>query len=103
MVPIKKCVRNTIDKNIVLSSSHLTYLLAKLIKYCGCDVSVCNVAKYLCISLQVLEYIRRAKAWRNNTWNDDESGRPSSYMVELLVIKAYENGGRIDSPQQYAY
>ena len=103
MVPIKKCVRNTIDKNIVLISSHLTYLLAKLLNYCGCDVSVCNVVKYLRISLQVLEYIRRAKAWRNNTWNDDESGRPSSYLVELLVIKAYENGGRIDSPQQYAY
>ena len=50
--------------------------------------------------LQALEYIRRAKAWRNNAWDDDESGQPSSYLVELLVIKAYENGGRIDSPER---
>ena len=45
------------------------------------------------ISLQVLEYIKKAKAWRNNSWGNDESGRPSSYLMEILVIKAYENGG----------
>ncbi|XP_065890980.1 2'-5'-oligoadenylate synthase 2-like [Dysidea avara] len=44
------------------------------------------------------EYIKQAKAWRNNTWRDDEDGRPSSYLMELLVIKAYENGGSRDEP-----
>ena len=48
----------------------------------------------------MLEYIRRAQAWRNNSWDDDESGRPSSCLVELLVITVYENGGIIDSPEQ---
>ena len=48
---------------------------------------------------QVREYIKRAKAWRNNTWRDDEDGRPSSYLMEVLVIKAYENGGRLDTPE----
>ena len=52
------------------------------------------------ISLQVLEYIKRAKAWRNNAWDDDESGRPSSYMMEVLVIKAYEDIGSLDSPER---
>ena len=52
------------------------------------------------ITIQVLEYIKRAKAWRNNAWNDDESGRPSSYLMEVLVIKAYEDIGSLDSPER---
>ena len=42
---------------------------------------------------QVKEYIIRAKAWRNRLWPKSQrgSGRPSSYLISLLVLKAYEN------------
>ena len=36
------------------------------------------------------EYIRRAKAWRNREWMGSTKGRPSSYLISLLVVKAYE-------------
>jgi len=44
-------------------------------------------------SAQVIEYIRQVKAWRNRKWDDQglKNGRPKSYLLELLVIKAYEN------------
>ena len=37
------------------------------------------------------ELIRRAKAWRNVTWKheDGKSEKPKSYLISLLVIKAY--------------
>ena len=42
--------------------------------------------------LQVKEYIRSAKQWRNDKWPESESGsgRPSSYFLSLLVVAAYE-------------
>ena len=40
------------------------------------------------------EYIRRAKAWRNREWMGSNEGRPSSYLISLLVVKAYENADR---------
>ena len=40
------------------------------------------------------EYIRRAKAWRNSVWSrSGMHGRPSSYLMSLLVVRAYENAG----------
>ena len=36
------------------------------------------------------EYIRRAKAWRNIHFAAN-GGRPSSYLMSLLVVRAYEN------------
>ena len=44
----------------------------------------------LTIPAQVKESIRRAKAWRNENWEDGECGKPKSYLLSLLVAKAYE-------------
>ena len=45
--------------------------------------------------VQVKEYIRRAKAWRNRMWpkNEEGEGRPKSYLMSLLVVEAYETKG----------
>jgi hypothetical protein len=43
---------------------------------------------------QAKEYIRRAKAWRNKYFGADKPGRPSSYLMSLLVVKAYETANR---------
>jgi hypothetical protein len=39
------------------------------------------------------DLIKRAKAWRDHTWprGSGGTGRPSSYLVSLLVAKAFEN------------
>lgn len=44
---------------------------------------------------EVKEYIRKAKAWRNKMWPVETggAGKPSSYLISLLVLKAYETGG----------
>ena len=34
--------------------------------------------------------IRKAKEWRNREWEGDGKGRPSSYLMSLLVVAAYE-------------
>ena len=51
-------------------------------------VSVHLQSKDLCGDL-----IKRAKAWRDHTWprGSGGTGRPSSYLVSLLVAKAFEN------------
>lgn len=36
------------------------------------------------------EYIRRAKSWRNSVWRSSQIGKPSSYLISLLVVEAYE-------------
>ena len=41
-------------------------------------------------SYKAKEYIRRAKHWRNVNFGDREVGRPSSYLMSLLVLKAYQ-------------
>ena len=44
---------------------------------------------------QVKDFISRAKAWRNKVWSIERGGdgKPSSYLMSLLVLKAYEIGG----------
>jgi hypothetical protein len=46
------------------------------------------------VDSQAKEYIRRAKAWRNKYFGADKLGRPSSYLMSLLVVKAYETANR---------
>ena len=48
--------------------------------------------------VKVKEYIRRAKAWRNKMWPIEQggAGKPSSYLMSLLVLRAYEIGGSDD-------
>ena len=45
---------------------------------------------------QVKEFIRRAKAWRNKKWpkGSSGSGRPKSYLMSVLVLRAYEDASR---------
>ena len=55
---------------------------------------------YIHITLvKAKEYIRRAKAWRNKMWPKEQggAGKPSSYLMSLLVLKAYEIGGSDDA------
>ena len=48
------------------------------------------------------EYIRRAKAWRNREWMRSNEGRPKSYLISLLVVKACENADRQGMPVHVA-
>jgi hypothetical protein len=52
----------------------------------------------LCYSLKVKEYIKRAKKWRDEYWPKgvQGTGRPKSFLLELLVIEAYDRVGRND-------
>ena len=43
-----------------------------------------------CFALQVKEFIRRAKAWRNDVWEKVKDGKPKSYLMSVLVLRAYE-------------
>lgn len=38
------------------------------------------------------EYIKKAKAWRNREWPEGRPvvGKPSSFLMSLLVMTAYE-------------
>lgn len=51
--------------------------------------------------MEVKEYIRRAKIWRNTHWEKGERGRPSSYLMSLLVLKAF-NKARSKDGHRYA-
>ena len=46
---------------------------------------------------QVKEYIKRAKAWRNNKWMNNSHGKPKSYLISLLVVGAYERAHSADA------
>ena len=46
------------------------------------------------------EYIRRAKAWRNRVWGARKEGKPKSYLLSLLVVRAYETSDK-RNPQRY--
>ena len=54
----------------------------------------------LTIHVQVKEYIKRAKAWRNKEWADGDGGMPKSYLLSLLVVKAYEMCRENSNPRQ---
>ena len=45
------------------------------------------------IHIQIKEFSKRAKKWRNDKWPKDSysggEGRPSSYLMSLLVVLAY--------------
>jgi len=38
------------------------------------------------------DLIRVLKHWRNLTWRETRSGRPSSYLIELVMISCYDEG-----------
>ena len=46
----------------------------------------------LSITVQAKEFVMRAKAWRNSEWRKEKSltGRPKSYLMTILVVRAYE-------------
>ena len=52
--------------------------------------------------VQVKEFISRAKAWRNKVWpkSTGGSGRPKSYLISLLVLRAYETASTQVSTQR---
>ena len=43
-------------------------------------------------SFQVHSYIQYMIAWRNVIWDEEQTtgGKPTSYLIALLIIKAYE-------------
>lgn len=50
----------------------------------------------------VKEYIRRAKAWRNREWGKSKYGKPKSYLLSLLIVRAYKNSHGGDA-HRYMY
>ncbi len=50
------------------------------------------------ILYQAKEYIKRAKAWRNERWPKSKSrgGRPKSFLLGLLVADAYRKSHNKD-------
>ena len=63
--------------------------------YCNTNIASVNkifIATSLMVFVQVKEFISRAKAWRNKKWpkSTGGSGRPKSYLISLLVLRAYE-------------
>ena len=44
------------------------------------------------VLLQVKEFIKRAKAWRNDTWETQRlsEGKPKSYLLSCIVLRGYE-------------
>ena len=46
---------------------------------------------------QVKEFAKRAKAWRNKKWPKSAGGkgRPKSYLICLLVLRAHEKASTI--------
>ncbi len=42
------------------------------------------------VLLQVKEFIKRAKAWRNTTWERLSEGKPKSYLLSCIVLRGYE-------------
>ena len=42
--------------------------------------------------MQVHGYIQYMNAWRNVIWDEEQAtkGKPTSYLIALLIIKAYE-------------
>ena len=36
-------------------------------------------------------------------WSDDKRGKPSSYLISLLVLKAYESAGQSTRPIELVY
>ena len=47
------------------------------------------------VHMQVKEFIKRAKAWRNLMWKGEYSGKPKSYLISVLVLRAYETAYKI--------
>ena len=60
-------------------------------KLCDSLLETNKIFKIATLLQEVKEYIRKAKIWRNENWKKDEIGRPSSYLMSLLVVKAFEN------------
>ena len=58
----------------------------------SCKQALCDV----CFQA-VKEYIRRAKAWRNREWGSNTEGKPKSYLISLLVVRACETGNPHDA------
>jgi hypothetical protein len=48
---------------------------------------------YMHACMQIKDFSKRAKKWRNDKWPEDSiyggEGRPSSYLMSLLVVLAY--------------
>ena len=42
------------------------------------------------ICVKIKQFSRRLKAWRNITWEDSTDGRPSSYLLVILVVIAFD-------------
>ena len=47
------------------------------------------------MQVQVKQYIKRAKNWRNEVWPKKQNGdgRPKSILIGVLIIEAYKKCG----------
>ena len=55
------------------------------------------------LTLKLKDYIKKAKAWRNQVWHSKCGKNPSSYLLSVLVVKAYENSGYLKGPQESVF
>ncbi len=44
---------------------------------------------------QVKEFIKRAKAWRNVKWAGRKPGKPKSFLLSVIVLRAYETAEKM--------
>ena len=40
--------------------------------------------------MKIKQLSRRFKAWRNITWKDSTDGRPSSYLLVIVMVIAFD-------------
>ena len=43
---------------------------------------------------KVKELVKRAKAWRNQAWSSDPTGKPKSYLIAVLIVRAFERASK---------
>lgn len=76
------------------SKWHVHFFSSKILKWVGIRwlLPIYLFCSYHVKYSQVKEYIRCAKAWRNKKWptSQGDSGRPKSFFISLLVLRAHE-------------
>ncbi|MCG8621465.1 MAG: hypothetical protein MJE68_05610 [Proteobacteria bacterium] len=106
-----------------LNASQMRYIVAVMVKSTntlqwrkktfwsrgagGREISLGRGAKppiEFCACMQIKDFSKRAKKWRNDTWPKDSyyggEGRPSSYLMSLLVVLAYEEATPTKKPHE---
>ena len=101
------CVNMNVASQCVLQSGKLNSLNPSRMRYIVAMVeSTINMTLVYKRTpyMQIKEFSKRAKKWRNDTWPKDSGGegRPSSYLMSLLVVLAYREATPTKKPHEWA-